>query len=71
MTTAFDRGYLALLYLLQRRNTELSEAMSPDRAKRCQDLLQGLSSPDREVRARWLARCLTEVVSDLEARELR
>jgi hypothetical protein len=30
----------------------------------------GLSDPDRQVRSRWLARCLRDIMSELQAREL-
>jgi hypothetical protein len=68
MTEESDRGYAAMLYLMNRRGQALRDDLPEDHQGAA--LVEGLCSSDRTVRAKWLARCLGGIMSDLKDREL-
>ncbi len=65
---AFDRGFVALTYLLGRRESLIDGLMAPTQAAR--RVVQGLSASDRLERARCLAAELLRIVGALENRSL-
>ncbi len=69
MSDAFSRGYVAMLYMMNKRGEVLRDSI-PDETTRESALVEGLCDPDRNVRSKWLARCLREIMSDLQARSV-
>ena len=66
----FQRGFVALSYVLGRRGPELlSSFVSPHEDARL--LAQRLAHPERERRAELLARELARVALSLEARSIK
>lgn len=66
----FERGYVAMLYMMNKRGEVLRDSVPPEHAQRSRPLIDGLCDPDRQVRSRWLARSLRDILSELQAREL-
>jgi len=69
VSDAFSRGYVAMLYMMNKRGEVLRDSI-PDETTRESALVEGLCDPDRNVRSKWLARCLREIMSDLQARSV-
>jgi hypothetical protein len=66
----FQRAQLATLYLLKHRGESLQAVAPAPLTGGAQAVLHGLCDADRQVRARWLAFGLTDLLSDLAARRL-
>lgn len=66
----FNRGYVAMLYMMNKRGEVLRDSVPAEQAEGNEALLAGLCDPDRQVRSRWLARSLRDIMSGLQAREL-
>jgi hypothetical protein len=58
------------LYLLSLRGEALAARAPKDGGNRVLSLLEGLQSPDRNARARWLAHGLCDLLAELDARRL-
>jgi hypothetical protein len=67
VSDAFSRGYVAMLYMMNKRGEVLRDCI-PDELSSDSALVLGLCDPDRNVRSKWLARCLRDIMSDLQAR---
>jgi len=67
---AFDRAFVAMSYLLERRGTELVEALDvPSPA--AVELARRLSHEERKLRARVLAPEIARLIAALDARRFR
>lgn len=67
------RAHLSTLYLLSLRGDELvarAPQTSQQRGAQSLALLDGLCNPDRNVRARWLAHGLCDLLAELDGRRL-
>jgi hypothetical protein len=67
---AFDRAFVALSYLLDRRGDELLQPLGTPQAAAA-DVARRLAVPERAARAQTLAAELSRVVAALESRRLR
>lgn len=67
---AFDRAFVALSYLLDRRGDELLAPLKGPKAAAV-ELAHRLAAPERSARAKTLATELSSVIAALESRRLR
>jgi hypothetical protein len=67
---AFDRAFVALSYLLDRRGEELLQPLNAAQPAAV-DVARRLAAPERAARAQTLAAELSRVVAALESRRLR
>lgn len=67
---AFQRGFVALSYMMGRREAELLEPL-PAAQEEARALARGLAHPERARRAELLARELSRLALAVEARRVK
>lgn len=70
MRDAFERAFVAVSYVLGRRDADLLQALEAPGAE-AQALKEALAHPERSDRARALAGALEPIVKAHEARRLK